>query len=56
MSSYPKYLYGADSAVVLVQSAADHAALEGEWLESPADAAKPAEPPQEDKPAKNKGK
>ena len=37
MIAYPKYLYGADNAVVLVQNAAEHDAIEGNWYESPAD-------------------
>lgn len=33
---YPKWLYSADRALI-VASADEHAALEGQWYESPAD-------------------
>lgn len=36
MSSYPKWLYSVDGAV-LVQTHEEHAALVGTWRESPAD-------------------
>jgi len=36
VSSYPKWLYSVDKALI-VQDEAEHQALEGNWYESPAD-------------------
>jgi hypothetical protein len=34
---YPKWLYGADGASMIVQDEDEHAALTGKWYTSPAD-------------------
>jgi hypothetical protein len=45
VSSYPKWLYHPTREAVVVLDEAAHKALGPGWVESPAEAVKPAEPP-----------